>query len=165
MDTQPEQGHQNRNLFRIFAALREAGVGEAVVRYHGGGDSGDVEEATFTRNESDPATSVLPLDKGEGWPSGTVKQTVSTYDYSTLATVASVEDVALQEAVQDYAIDRVNSLHGGWENNDGGEGTVTFDVPGGTVQVDHGQHYTRTEWYENTIKLSDLEQLSLEGGE
>ena len=163
MTTRDRQEHRNRNLFRIFAALREAGVGEAVIHYYGGGDSGDVEEATFTRNESDPATSVLHLSKDEGWPSGTVKQAVFAYDYATQETVANVEDVDLQEALVIYAMDRVDSLHGGWQNNEGGEGTVTFAVLGGTVQVDHGKHYTRTEWDENIIKLSDLEQLSLEG--
>jgi hypothetical protein len=38
------------------------------------------------------------------------------------------------------------TLPSGWEDNEGGEGTVTIDVVAGTAVVEHGQHVQETDW-------------------
>lgn len=40
-------------------------------------------------------------------------------------------------------MDYVNDIHSGWENNDGGEGTVTLtlDEDGLSVHLDHSDFY------------------------
>ena len=54
---------------------------------------------------------------------------------------------SFQSLTLDVAHDAVETQHSGWENNDGGNGTVYFDLSddGGTIKVNHNDCYCDSE--------------------
>jgi hypothetical protein len=52
--------------------------------------------------------------------------------------------MTLEDALDDFAMTSVSQHHPGWENNDGGEGCVTFDVAADTINLEHREFYTET---------------------
>ena len=60
-------------------------------------------------------------------------------------------EMGLCEAVFSLMESAVSNQYGGWENNEGAEGTVTFDVKEGTLHVEHGQYIMETAWDSHTI--------------
>jgi hypothetical protein len=140
------------NMTILFDALKAQGVGIVTVSYQGGGDSGDTEYPVFERDESDPATSIIPLNHGE-WPSGTISQSVRVWDERKRKDVYRPDDVGIKDAVTGLAMELVGRHHGGWENNEGGEGTVTFDVVKRKVELHHGNNIITTEWHDDEFQL------------
>jgi hypothetical protein len=45
----------------------------------------------------------------------------------------------------------VDAHHSGWENNDGGSGTVTIHVAENNFQLEHTEYYTESSSYEYTL--------------
>jgi hypothetical protein len=128
--TEPQSGApaedsrpHNKNL--IFAALAEAGIHRVTVDYDGSGDSGQIEsiEAWDVRNERMP------------FPPGVRIQLASENpDYP-------LREQSLEAAVEHVCWDYLE-IYCGWENNDGAFGAFVFDVPGGTVTLEHNERYT-----------------------
>lgn len=46
--------------------------------------------------------------------------------------------------VQDLLMTFLSSVEGGWENNDGGRGTITWDLRVDTVMIDHSEYVMET---------------------
>lgn len=112
----------------IFVVLKNAGVKSAVVSYSGSGDSGDAESVTYD-------------------PDGTYENiTVPIADNDEPPIVKS-----LDEALIDYAMHLIEDRHGGWENNDGGSGEVTFDVKKGSIHIEHHDYYTESTVSEHSL--------------
>lgn len=145
------------NADAVFDALQKQSVATALVTYYGGGDSGDVEEAEFTRDESDEATSLIPLGKGD-WPSGTALMVRRQWTREGWQRNSTPLELSIQEAVSDLAMQLVNQYYGGWENNEGGEGTVTLTVSNRSISINHGQHVQTTEWHTHEVSFNDAEE-------
>jgi hypothetical protein len=116
-----------RNKEILFAALADAGIYRVLVNYDGAGDSGQIEdvEASDDRNQRIP----LPTE-----PTVQLVSQNPEYPHDPLNLEAAIESLAW-----DYL--DLDSLFG-WENNDGAFGSFVFDVPAGTVTLEHNQRYT-----------------------
>lgn len=57
----------------------------------------------------------------------------------------------LETKLSDWGWDLAYSQNQGFENNDGGEGTVTWDVTKDKILLNHGDHYTETRWEETEL--------------
>ncbi|MBA4090111.1 MAG: hypothetical protein C0494_05895 [Sphingobium sp.] len=158
MDTQPENGapapspaalddvmarwalHEQReaqlqpaNKTALLSALAAAGIMKVVIRFDGSGDSGQIEEIEAFDAEDIaleiPTTSVelldLPWNESVGRP----------------------VSLALGAALEAQAYRLLGATHPGWENGDGAYGEFTFDVPAGTIRLEHADRYIATDDY------------------
>jgi hypothetical protein len=148
------------NLKTTTAALQKLGVELVQMTYSGGGDSGDYHYPIYTvggeelEDQSGYGESSYQLDSSGEFSSEVVVSIGRvghglTYEkgaavYGPVPT--SREEMGLCEAVSDLLQSTVSDQYGGWENNKGAEGTVTFDVKEGTILVEHGSHVMETVW-------------------
>lgn len=116
----------------IFVALRAAGVQRAVASYCGSGDEGGPDGVRFE----------LP-DDGTLEDNLTVLQHRTDHQWIKEAWQASTElEVrSLDDAITDLAMELVEQHNGGWEDNDGASGEVTFDTADGSVVIEHNAYY------------------------
>lgn len=64
-----------------------------------------------------------------------------------------VED-DVEESVRDILWETFpNGMHAGWENNDGGRGTIDLDLKAGTYTYEHADYYTEEEVTNHEGKL------------
>ena len=117
----------------IFDALQVAGITRVVIEFEGSGDSGQMEQATAFRGEEE----IVPF------PKECIEITRVDFDEEK----DTREDVNLRDAIETIAYDLLEQTHDGWENNDGGFGTFTFDVAERSVTLDYDERYTETNNY------------------
>jgi hypothetical protein len=111
---------------KLLRALRARGIAAVKIEYDGYGDQGQI-ESIVALNASDrrvPLNRPTRLVLREGNP-------------PTLYP-------SLEEAIDDFGWMILQHFHGGFEDNDGGFGTITIDVPRGTVSLDHDDRFTDT---------------------
>jgi hypothetical protein len=132
--------HANRES--LLAALIKLNITEVIIRYEGGGDSGDVTEL-----EVKPET-VIPQLTTEHISHHFVASEYRDreYHYHLEERLLSVND-----ALHDFALEWVDVHHSGWENNDGGSGTVTIQVAENRFQLEHTEYYMESCGYEYTL--------------
>ncbi len=132
---------QNREI--LMNALKAQGIQIATVDYAGAGDSGDTCDLAVQPPER---LAVLGELK--------VKQhvvDVQYLGYGQRACSMRETEVALDEAVRDFAMRWVDSLYGGWENDDGACGTVTINVHDDAIHLEHTTYYTESSSYEHSL--------------
>lgn len=113
------------NRTTIFAALEGHRVTSVVVIYDGYADSGGIED--FEVHGSDKALDL------------TIPCAIQNAEWGRTELVASPQP--LRKALESMAMQCVAREHGGWENNEGGNGSVTFNVPHGQIMVEHTENY------------------------
>lgn len=127
--TDPVLSH-NRTV--LLDALRAAGAATAVISYSGYGDSGNANEIQI-------------LDAGGQAVTG--DQTVSLmredarYVDGQWQSTHALTDMSLRDALDAFGDRAVSLHHPGFENNEGGDGEITFDCIAGTVCMAHRGHY------------------------
>lgn len=110
-----------RNKTALFAAMAEAGLTLVEVEFDGAGDSGAIEGVrAFAAGDAEAVVPAIPV-------------TLSPAAYDPDEAERSLN---LAEAVQEVAWDALALRCGGWENNEGGWGTVRFDAPAEAVTLD-----------------------------
>ena len=114
MATQTTDPKHLRAKSLIVNAMKQAGISTAVIEYSGSGDSGNVDDVTFT-------------------PEVDARVTIED------------EDVSLNEAVRDFANELIDSEHSGYENDDGGSGTITINAETNLVTWEHLDYYTESD--------------------
>ena len=57
----------------------------------------------------------------------------------------------LRDAIDELCFDYLSQEHGGWENNDGGEGEFTFRVEDSSIDLDFVQFYTESTTHSHTF--------------
>lgn len=132
---------QNREI--LINALKAQGITVATVDYAGAGDSGDTCDLA-----------VQPPEQLAGLSDIKVKQhvvDVQYLGYGQRACSMREAEVALDEAVHDFAMRWVDSLYGGWENDDGACGTVTINVHDDAIHLEHTTYYTESSSYEHSL--------------
>ena len=134
----PAEDARTLNRDRLLAALAGIGVLRVVVAYDGGGDSGDVSEVSVEPPELLPRlraeTMALRCRMGE-FRDG-------RYHYHT-----ADHPMSLHRALADFTLDWVADTHNGWENNEGGNGSVTLDVVAGALKLEHTEYFTESQDY------------------
>ena len=134
---------QEKNREILIEALKAQGVTVATVDYSGAGDSGDTCDLA-----------IQPPELLAGLTEIKVKQhvvDVQYLGYGQRACSMRETEVALDEAVRDFAMRWVDSLYGGWENDDGACGTVTINVHDDAIHLEHTTYYTESSSYEHSL--------------
>lgn len=132
----------NRLLFEfnkqvLLEALRPLGAREVIVTYAGSGDSGQVEDVIVAPNTIDlDATRVQVAEGHHSWDPET----------RTHGSVLELESRDLRTALSDFCDQAVGIAgHDGYENNDGGQGTLNVNVDDGAVTLEHADFYTESD--------------------
>ena len=128
--------HANRQP--LLTALAALNITEVSIRYEGGGDSGDVMEILVKPEEKTP-----------------LLQTEQVLFHSVLGESCeghhqyrlSESSRSLDEALRDFTLTWVDAHHGGWENDEGGDGTITIHVAANRFQLAHSECYTERNDY------------------
>jgi len=107
----------------IITALSAAGFVRAEVVYDGYDDNGNI-------------NTVTAFD-------GAKRPTVVLNDCAAVAPWQ-----ALSDQMEVFAWKILDTYHGGFENNDGGHGTLTIDGCTATVRLEHADHYVA---YDETV--------------
>ena len=136
----PEQ--RQRLLFEfnkqvLLEALRLLGAKEVVATYAGNGDEGQIDEVGL-----EPAT--LDADQVQVQP--TAERTTWDPTTRTHRTELVVDTRDLRTALCDFLDAALVVVgHDGYENGDGGQGTLTIDVGSGSVTLEHTDFYTESD--------------------
>ena len=125
------------NKQALFEALKAAGIETVIVRYDGEGDEGQMGAPEGFASD----------DVSVDLPTLEIPFTELTWDGPTTVTKPrSVTDV-----IERMAWDFLGRMHRGWENNEGGFGTFTFDAAARTITLDHAECYVQHEHYHHEL--------------
>ena len=128
-----EANDVNKNA--VFAALKAESITIVAVRFDGAGDSGQIQEVTAqTANGSVPLPDTQVEMQHASWGGKTTNRTMQ-----------------LRDAIDELCFDCLSQEHGGWENNDGGEGEFTFRVEDSSLDLDFVQFYTESTTHSHTF--------------
>jgi hypothetical protein len=125
----------------IFSIMRKHKIDELHVNFDGSGDSGAIESIEFVSNKENDEEKILnetkdiqkfvkaglEIVKDTCWKDG---EWVKEYH-----TKESIEEVkySFKEIIHDFCYDNLEEHHGGWENNEGGNGQFVFDLKDETI--------------------------------
>lgn len=123
------------NKLAVFAALKAAAIATANVQFNGSGDSGQIEEVTAC---ADGTTVALP-------------QVETEMRHCEWGGKAISRKMSLRDAIEELCFDYLSQEHGGWENNDGGQGQFTFRVEDSSIDLEFEQFYTDSTHHSHTF--------------
>lgn len=133
------------NKKNILDALRSAGVTFVTVKYSGSGDSGQMDAFvclnSFDESIDCPTTIVRYIKHSHRYDKEN-EAYVNAYDQ---------RESSLETAIESFFYDALESLHGGWENDAGGEGEFIIDVASDLVTLEHYQCYEEYTKHTNEI--------------
>lgn len=133
----PVVDHFAENKRVIIKAMRENGIAQATVTYSGVGDSGGIDSIEASRSDDVvvnlSALMVNVLVRHSTWSGGGWNSKISE------------ENTSLNEALEQFTYDWLEDNHSGWENNDGADGEVNFDIDEGKISITHRTHYTEVD--------------------
>jgi hypothetical protein len=142
-----------RNLRLALRALKRRGAVLARAEYDGFGDSGQIEAVEIEGGECDDARIGCWAVESERTGEGDAERLV----HRLRRTRKSLRDV-----VEDAMYRHLESLHGGWENNEGAFGTLVLSVESGTLSIEHNSRYVA---YDETVtNIPVHERAALAGG-
>ena len=128
---------QNRiahNKTKIIEALKAAGITSATAEYTGEGDSG---------NGCD--TTLMPAVKD--FPKVTVKTASSEFIDGKWKSSEVEKPMDVDDAIREFVDDLIElHNHSGYENGDGGGGTVTFNVDTDSFTYEHYDNIVEQEY-------------------
>jgi hypothetical protein len=121
----------------LLEALRLLGAKEVVATYAGSGDEGQIDEVGLQPTTLDAAqVQVQPAAERTTWDA-----TTRTHQTDLL-----LDTVDLHTALCDFLDAALVVVgHDGYENGDGGQGTLTIDVGSGSVTLEHTDFYTESD--------------------
>lgn len=129
----PEVDGHNKTV--LFDALGDASIACVAVEFDGYGDSGQIERVAFLRADNSECDC----------PPGEIEFRSARYDGSGIDS----EACPIAEAIERMAYRFLEDSHGGWENNEGADGTFTFLVEPRTITLVYNERYTATDSYEH----------------
>lgn len=127
---------QSGNKEILFDLLEEKGIKTVNVTFEGSGDDGSLEESDLPKDVKKIFVEGCMIDNGTVWNNGKPQK-----KYKNGAEV--------EEIVQSLCYEFLESMYGGWENNDGAYGDFVFDVGRRTVHLDFNERYTESKLYEH----------------
>ena len=127
---------QNKN--NILAALRTAGVKECIIRYSGSGDSGNVDEPDFGAGVKVEDVKIEQTNVTMGYDSigGGLRRTQKAHEPRSMG---------LREAIENLCYSKLEESHGGWEIDEGSQGSFVIDVEAGTIEWHHETNIVEIE--------------------
>lgn len=130
-------------LFRgMLPILRQHGVETVSVSFDGSGDSGTIDNASFS-----PAINAASIY-------GEFASTEYQFVDGRYQPVCTVEQTTLQDAIDKLAMAYIDSHDVDWYNNDGGWGELVLDVESGQVHFEvHVRHTESTCEVDQTIDV------------
>lgn len=126
--------HNKAVLLKI---LGDAGIVRVDVAFDGAGDSGQIEEITLTGSDDCEAEP----------PVGEIEIQSVAYDGSGVTS----EAMPVAGALEHICYDLLAQHHAGWENNEGGYGSFTFDVAGDLITYTHNERYELVETFKHEL--------------
>ncbi len=130
MNAETKKAYED-NKQNILAALRAAGVKECTINYSGSGDSGQVDEPDFGAG--------VVVDDVK------IEQRNIVVDYAMSGTTYALAHIGLREAIENLCYAKLAEKHGGWEINDGSQGSFVIDVEEGTIEWHHETNFLEIE--------------------
>jgi hypothetical protein len=124
------------NKSNVFAALAAASITTVTVAFDGGGDSGQINEVVAKKADTAVELPSVQIDfHGVSWNDN--KPTTSK--------------CTLADAIEALCFDYLSQEHGGWENNDGGQGEFLFNVAEQSIELDFNQFFTDSTNHTHTF--------------
>ena len=131
-----------RNRRILLATLVQAGAVTATATYVGCGDSGGVEDVSVEMPAEAPFDMAALV---------TVFAERGVFENGEWQTTTVEQQLSIEQALRDFADEVIDVVHGGWENGDGGSGSVIFDCQAGTVRIEHTAYFTDSDYEETTL--------------
>lgn len=130
------------NKHAVLIALKKLKAKKATATYDGSGDSGcfndvEVEGARKKDINLTKKNTVVILQAGARVVHG-----------GGFIEEVKPRNMSLSEAIIDVASDWLEQEQGGWENNDGAEGNIQFDVETGKMRIEHTSRRTEYDQYD-----------------
>jgi len=119
------------NLVNAFSKLVEMGIEFVTYTYSGSGDSGCISDVEIVPPSSANA---------DDWASA-----FKIMFYVGFCEEVDERESSFENALRGIADELLESAHGGWENGDGGFGTVMFDVANQNVLIEHSDYIVEIE--------------------
>lgn len=120
----------------LFDFLKKEGVEQVTVEFDGGGDDGQIDGSDLP----DKVSKIVI--KGSKVSQGTIySKDGPTRQWKNDCTVGEIVDGICYEILE--------SLYGGWENNDGAFGNFIFNVKKRSVSLEFNERYTESKLYEH----------------
>jgi hypothetical protein len=131
-----------RNLRTALRKLREIGATAFVVEYDGCGDEGQIEYSGIEGAAPDLEVRACAM-RVCFWYVKTIAPAETDPPVFRYRLARSMK--RLTELATDALCDHMESLWGGWENNDGAFGTIRLEVDSAKVTLEHNSRYTDHE--------------------
>lgn len=159
-DYEEYKARQERRAKKFLSPLKDiltaGNLAYVTVEYDGGGDSGQFNFGSFKSNKKGSREC-----KGKA-AIAKLTQKVSIVDFSQHLDTTTQEwvetsatgEVEMWEWFVDAAHFAVSLWHAGWENNEGGFGTVYFTEEG--IRVMHSENVITTEEYRHVLPVAEL---------
>lgn len=132
-----------RNRDRLFDALKAAGVETVVVEYSGYGDSGQI--------DSIDAEAKLDGHHVEMEEVRTTWESARDGGYEKIHILNPPQSYSLRDVIEKFCYDKIEEHHPGYENNEGGNGTFTFNVADRSIHYEHNDAYIEYEHSEHEV--------------
>lgn len=116
----------NREI--LFNALQELGVTSVTVVYEGSGDSGGIEDFSILPEGISPEKEIIVWNAVWG------------------NDVPEEKRLNIKEVIENSSMAIVAFDHGGWENNEGGGGEVTWDVATRAISLEHYDYVVERDY-------------------
>lgn len=116
---------------KLLKKFQEIDVSQIEVVYSGYGDSGQLDDITIT-----------PL-----------KVSLRQIEFDSTTLPWRPDEVIkrnLREALEDFVWSEITSRYSGFENNEGGQGELTWDITNNVISLDHSWNITTTD-HEPTV--------------
>jgi hypothetical protein len=127
------------NKQKIFDALQGSNIAQITVRFHGYGDSGQIESIEATNSEGVE----IPV------PSGPVN--MSRVQFSPEDENVASEPHTIEEAIENLCYDSLSEYYGGWEDNEGAYGEFVLNLLAGIINLEFNERYIETTTYNHTL--------------
>lgn len=122
----------------LFDLLGSHGVKVVTVTFDGGGDSGQIEEVDVPRKVASIVVEGAKVSNGKTWSPDGYKESYK-------------HDPTVRELIESLCYSALETMYGGWENNDGAFGEFRFLVKDRVVAFDFNQRYTDSELHEHEL--------------
>ena len=124
------------SLATLCPILRAHGITEATIDYDGYGDEGQVNDILLHDVDRKPVA--MPAAR------------CAAYHLTQLGALES-EEASLEQALDRFTTEALETLHAGWENNEGALGTLVIDVEAAVATLEHSTRFISLE--SDTLQL------------
>lgn len=153
-DALTKEDEANKKL--MFEVLKDLGVAGVEVEYDGCGDSGQINTVTYLNRKDEEIKEVklrrldAPVKLADyKVPGVLVYESTIIKNDQWVKQYKKSDATTLDGLVEDICWQLLSSQHGGWENNDGGEGKFTINVKNKKIHLEHSNFYTESDTSEH----------------